>query len=134
MSLGTSQIDLKIEKNKTIRTFDFNKSSDQILQEKSCHVDAEFNFIYKIEEVFVACHRKSNLKVHLQRQMYGPSRYLGRKYTVWAFKCQEFRIVFHRTFFDMESKTKTQVQLFCLVLRICPVEISICVSVFEHFC
>ena len=72
-------------------------------------LEEEFLFIHKIKDVLVACHRKANLKLPLQRQVYGPSRY-----QVYRLGVQEFRIVFHRTFFDMESKTTTLIQLFCV--------------------
>ena len=93
---------------------------------RNFNLEEKFYFIHRIEDVLVAYYRKANLKLPLQRQISWSQ--------VYRLGVQEFRIVFHRTFFDMESKTKTLVQLFCVVLRICPVEISICVSVFEHFC
>ena len=62
--------------------------------------------VFTSSYVFIACHRKANLKVPLQRPR--------TETNVWTLKIswlqvyrlgvQEFRIVFHRTFFDMERE------------------------------
>ena len=67
-------------------------------------LEEEFHLIYKIEDVLVACHRKADLKLPLQRQVYGPSRYFGRKYTVWASKSSESSSIVHFSIWRARQK------------------------------